>query len=415
MGVTYDYLLLGGGTSCGYAAAAIRELDKDGSICIVGEGSEPPYDRPPFSKYFLTDSTKHVSDFHSKDESFYPENSIDLRFRKRAIEIDREAKQVHFEGGERLGYNKLLYALGCTAREFPQASEGEILYLRTAEDSAKIRDLAEKSESCVIIGAGYIGCEVAASLSARGLKVSLVEQGDRVWPQFPSVAAAAAIQRQLEAMGVQVATSDPVTHVLSGKRVTTAADHEYHGDFVIAGIGHLHLRELAKQSGLEMGMQGVRANARLRTSDPSIWVSGDVAEFDDHVLGDVYIAEHHLHAKATAEHVGRVMAGLDEPFVNVPYIFSDVGPLSMILRGYPERGEQSFAFGNPAAPVITEVFLSAGGRVLGVVDVRKDYKAQEPISEMFEKLIKNRVNLSSRIEELSQADFDFMRLGALVS
>jgi 3-phenylpropionate/trans-cinnamate dioxygenase ferredoxin reductase subunit len=415
MPAMYDYLLLGGGTSCAYAAAAIRETDQNGSIGIVGASGEPPYDRPPFSKYYLTDASKQISDFHSKDESFYPDNQIDLVLNHRAVNIDRSAKQVEFENGSKIAYGKLLYALGCTPREFHDHTDQEPMYLRTAEDSKAIRDRIASSKSCVIIGGGYIGTELAASLTARGLKVALIEQADRLQPGFPSRPVADAVRRELESMGVTVVTGEPVSHVYAGRRVITASDHEYSGDFVVAGLGHVHQRDLAKNCGLEMGMRGVRANMKLRTSDPNIWVSGDVAEFDDTVLGDVYIAEHHLHAKATAEHAGRVMAGLDEPFKNVPYFFSDVGPLSIILRGYPERGAQSFVFGNPTSPAITEIFLSSTGRLMGMVDVRRDYKQQDPISEMFENLIKNRVNLSSHIERLNNPNFDLTSLNELVS
>lgn len=415
MATSYDYLLLGGGTSCGYAAAAIRENDKTGTIGIVGADTEPPYDRPPFSKYFLTDSTKLVSDFHSKDESFYPENNVELRLGMRATEIDREHKQVAFESGEIIGYGKMLYALGCSARPIHKDTEEEIYYLRSAADSLRIRKMAEPGGSCVIIGGGYVGCELAASLAARGVEVTIVEQGDHVHPNFASRPIAEAIQRELVGMGVHVATNDPVAHIFGGTRITTREGHEFTGDFIVAAVGHIHNRELAKNAHLEMGMHGVRANSKLRTSDANIFVSGDIAEFDDSVLGDVYIAEHHLHAKASAQHAGRVMSGIEEPFRNVPYFFSDVGPLSMILRGYPERGEQSFVFGNAEAPFITELFLSAGGRILGVIDLRKDYKQQDPISEMFEKLILNRVNLASQVEQLRQPGYDLMSLGDLVT
>lgn len=138
----FDYLLLGGGTSCAYAAVQIRSLDPNGTIALLGEESEPPYDRPPFTKYFLWNDEKNIDDFHSKDESFYPQNQIELLLGKRAVSIDRSAKTVGTESGESFQYGKLLYALGSEPRRLsiPGGDEhGCSERLRIARESGDMR------------------------------------------------------------------------------------------------------------------------------------------------------------------------------------------------------------------------------------------------------------------------------------
>ncbi len=414
MANSYDYLLLGGGTSCAYAAVALREHDKNGSVAILGAESEPPYDRPPFTKYFLWNDEKKVDDFHSKDESFYPENHVELLMGKRAVGIDRAAKKVKAEGGEEYGYGKLLYALGSEPKRLPVEGADSAWVLRTAEDSARIRNAAVKGAKAVLIGGGYIGAELASSLVGRGCEVWLLEVGDRVWPLFPSKAVAERVTKELERMGVHVERNARATRIEGGKTVHTQDGRKFDGDFVVMGVGAAPRIGLAKESGLNLGGQGVRADSRLRTSDPSIWASGDVVEYDDSRIGAPYRIEHHLHAKGSAMHAARVMAGQESDFDGVPYFFSDVGDLSMNLRGYPERAAQAFLVGDDEAPVITEVSLFDDGTIAAMVDLRKDYKAQDPICELFEKLIKQRKSAKALEQELRNPSFDPMSLEKLL-
>jgi len=410
MPTTYDYLLLGGGTSCAYAAVQIRALDRESSVAIVGAENEKPYDRPPFTKYYLWNDDKRVDDFHSKDESFYPEHNIELHMGLTATEIDREARKVRTADGQEFGYAKLLYALGSEPRRLPLAG-GEPWVLRTAEDSTRIRSAATKGAKATLIGAGYIGAELAASLVGRGCEVTLIERGPRCWPMFPSKPVAEAVGRELERLGVRCIYGAQVSG-LHGTSVGLASGEEMAGDFVVAGIGATPRVDLARAAGLEIGARGVAAGEDLRSSDPNIWVAGDVAEYPNAHIGAPYRTEHHLHAKATAEHCGRAMAGEDGPFTEVPMFFSDVGEQSMNLRGYPEFADRSYVVTRPDDEAITEVFLFADGRIAGVVDLRKDWKSQEPLMALFADLVQRRVN-ASPIEKELQPGFTIERLADL--
>ncbi|MEX2243107.1 MAG: NAD(P)/FAD-dependent oxidoreductase [Fimbriimonadaceae bacterium] len=387
--MTYDYLLLGGGTSCAYAAVAIRDHDKNGTVAILGAEDEKPYDRPPFSKYYLWNDEKNVDDFHSKDESFYPQNDIDLILGKRAVAISRANKTVKCEDGTEVKYGKLLYALGSEPRRLQVPGGDTAWVLRSSEDSKKIRAAATKGAKAVVVGGGYIGAELAASLVGRGCEVTVIEAGDKAWARFPSRPSAVAITNELRAKGVNLVTDETVA-AIEGNTVKTKDGKSFAGDFVVVGVGASPRIELAKAAGLDMGKSGVLASTTLQTSDPNIWACGDVAEYMDAVLAEHYRVEHHLHAKGSAAHCGACMATQPSDYKGLPWFFSDVGDLSMNLRGYPEKAAKSTVISDTDDPVVTEAFFFADGSVAGVVDVRKDYKVQDPIMEKFGELIQSR-------------------------
>lgn len=410
----FDHLLLGGGTSCAYAAVSLREHEKNATVAILGQENEPPYDRPPFTKYFLWNDEKKVDDFHSKDESFYPENNIELILGSKAASIDVANRKVVLEGGEEVHFGDLLYALGSEPVRLGIPGADQAWVLRTSEDSARIRQAASKGARAVIVGAGYIGSELAGSLAGRGCEVTLVERGDSVMAAFPSKAIAAAAQRELESKGIRVVTGANAQSIEDGKRVVTDKG-TFEGDFVVMGVGARPRLDLAKAAGLLVGDKGVRTNAQLQAvSDPCVWVAGDVLEYPDPYLGENYRIEHHLHAKASAQRAGAGMAGQIADFDAVPYFFSDIGDQSMQLRGYPEKAAKSYLTSNTDEPVVTEIYLFGDGRIAGFADLRKDYKAQDPYCELFEKLIRARAKAGSLEAEMAQPGFDLDRLSTLL-
>lgn len=409
MAKPYDYLLLGGGTSCGYAAAAIRDRDKNGSIGIVSADNQPPYDRPPLSKGFLKNPDLSLSDIHSKDESFYPDNGIELHLGVRCEALDRSAKSARLSDGSEVSYGKLLYALGSTPRRLDYPGSQNAVVLRTGADGESLRAKAPAAKSVVIVGAGYIGSEVSATLRAVDVEVTLLELGDSVMPGFPSKPTRAAVRDELERLGVHVQEGDTVVEADS-TLVTCRSGRVISADLVLHAVGVKPNVELGSSAGLEVSNWGIRADSTLKTPDPSIWVAGDIAEYAEPITGRDYHAEHHLHAKWTGEHVGACMAGDAREYRKVPYFFSDVGRLSIILRGWPELADRSFVLGNLEEPAFSEVFVKNDGRVIGFVDVREDYKAQDPICDLFERLIGEGADLSSRLRDLENPSFDVLSL-----
>lgn len=412
----FKYVLLGGGASCAYASASIREKDSDGSLAIISADTELPYDRPPLSKTFLTRDDFQVADAHSKDESFYREKNIRIFINSPVKALDRNAQRVILHDGREIQYERLLFALGSTPKKLPVPGGYLAMLLRTSNDAERIRRRAQTARSAVIIGGGFIGCEVAGSLLRRGVEVSLVEIAPTLWPPVPSLPARQAVKDELERAGCRVFASRRVVELQGEDPVVVRLDsgEVLQGDFVVAGIGVTPNVEIAREAGLEIGSWGVISDNTLQTSDPRVWVAGDIAEFEDSLSGNLYHAEHHLHAKWTGEHAGAGMAGEKQPYRRIPYFFSDVGDLSMIWRGYPERAIASFVFGDTKEPAFTEVFLTEDSRVIGMVDVRRDYSAQEPLSDLFERLISARADVSQYLQDFMNPSFDLLALEQLV-
>jgi 3-phenylpropionate/trans-cinnamate dioxygenase ferredoxin reductase subunit len=406
----YDVLLLGGGTACGYAAAAFRERDKNSTLAIITADDQPPYDRPPLSKKFIVRDDFTPEDIHAKEPSFYLQNNVDLMLETEIAAIDTEAKEVILANGSKVEFGKALYALGSSPVELEALADApNTSVLRTTDDAVRLRAMISAADRVALVGGGYIGAEAAAALAGKGAQVTIIEKGDSVWSLFPSKTAAQAVHRYLEEMGVRILTNQTAVE-RAEKLLRTDKGEDVPADVVVVCVGARPNISLAKQAGLEMGESGVKASSTLQTSDPNIWVAGDVAEYPDIVIKRDARIEHHLHAKWTGEHAGRALAGEIRAYRKVPYFFSDVGDLSMILRGDPQPDNQVFLFGDPREPAFTELYLTNDGNIAGLVDLRKDYKAQEPIDELFERLILEEANLSSRLDDLRNPSFNLLDL-----
>lgn len=412
MNATYDYVLLGGGTSCGYAARGIRELDANGSVLIISADSEPPYDRPPFSKGFLKNDGMDVSDAHANEDDFYRDQGIEVLLSQTARSIDLAKKEVAMDGSA-VGYGKLLYALGSEPRRLNIPGGESLWTLRTASDSVRIRNAAEQGARAVLIGGGYIGTEVAASLATRGVEVTLLEAGDRLHRYLPE-AMAQAIRAQLESMGIRILTGQAVESV-EGREVRTKAGDVFEADFCIEGVGATPRLKLAEDAGLKMGATGLSADATLRSSDPNVWLAGDVVEYPDPIMERAFRAEHHMHAQWTGHHAGRSMAGAMDEYRKAPYFFSDIGPLSFILRGDPEATGRTFDVGSSDGPRLSRFVVRDDGRLASFNDLRTDWSEQEPLVDLVERVIEGNVPVEPLVSTMGSADFDPARLGELMT
>lgn len=409
---SYDYVLLGGGTSCGYAARGIRELDADGTVAIISADNEPPYDRPPFSKGFLKNDGMDVSDAHANEDDFYTDKNVEVFLNKNASALDLSGKKVRMDDGE-VGYGKLLYALGSEPRRLKIPGGESLWTLRTASDSVRIRKAAQEGAKAVMIGGGYIGTEVAASLAARGVKVTLIESEDRLHRYLPD-AMAKAIREQLESMGIQILTGESVESV-DGRIVKTKGGHEIEADMVIEGVGAIPRLQIAEEAGLAKGKSGLTADAALRSSDPNVWLAGDVVEYPDPIMGHPFRAEHHMHAQWTGLHAGKVMAGATEEYRKAPYFYSDIGPLSFILRGDPEASGRTFDVGSADGPRLSRLVVRDDGRLGSFNDLRTDWSEQEPLVDLAERIIEGNVPVEALVSDMESPGFDPARLGELLT
>lgn len=405
------YLLIGGGLAAANAAEAIRQHDDSGSILLAGREKYPPYDRPPHSKDFLSDDEKKPEDTYSKPDDFYAENRVELLLGVKATDLDPGTRTVTFNSGDTARYERLLLATGARPNSLPGVSGQDlpgVFLLRTADDSQGIRAAIKSAKKAVMIGAGFIGMEVAAVCVERGLDVTILTHGDKIWSQLkPSADLNNFIRSAYEEKGVTFLFNEEVASFEgSGKlqSVRTKSGKTIEADLAVVAVGVTLNTELAKDAGLEVDeKQGVNVDSSLRTSDPNIFTAGDISYFDDVALGKRWHVEHYMNAMWQGEAVGAIMAGEEKPFDQVAYFFSDIllpdNSLSMIMRGDPDAGKQSKVLGDLNGGEFVELYHDESGSVRMGVAFSHDYEKLEPISEKLEAFIREKKN----VNEIDQA------------
>jgi 3-phenylpropionate/trans-cinnamate dioxygenase ferredoxin reductase component len=323
---SYTYVILGGGLAGGAAVEGIRQHDPDGSILLISAENERPYDRPPLSKQLWT-GAKRVEQIFKQPQSFYTEHGVELRLDTEATELNVSEHMVRDRSGESFRYKKLLMATGGAPRKLtiPGGGLPGLSYYRTLNDYQQLRAAATPGKSAVVIGGGFIGSEMAASLCVNQLRVTMIFPDQwlvsRVFPE----SLGRALTDYYRSKGIVVLAGDTavsIDRVNDGYFVQTREGARVHGDLVVVGIGIAPNMSLAKAAGLKTG-NGVVVDEFLRTSDPDVYAAGDVAFFPEAVLGPRRI-EHWDNAITQGKHAGRNMAGVNQPFTEMPYFFSDL-------------------------------------------------------------------------------------------
>jgi NADPH-dependent 2,4-dienoyl-CoA reductase/sulfur reductase-like enzyme len=328
----YRYLIVGGGMTGDAAVRGIRDHDPDGSIGIIGEEPDPPYSRPPLSKAL----------WQGKDESTIwrgtADLGADLHLGRRAVAVDRAARQVTDDRGETYGYEKLLLATGGRPRELPGAAdEGGVVYFRHLPDYRRLRSLADRGASFIVLGGGFIGSEVAAGLRGTGSEVTMVFPEDGIAARVLPAGLSESVNELYRSHGVEVIPGELVSKVVrddGGFRVHLESGRELEGDAVVAGLGIVPATELAEAAGLEVD-NGIVVDEYGRAGDTGdVFAAGDVARFPSAALGTSMRVEHEDQANSHGRAVGANMAGANQPYTHQPFFYSDLFEL-----GYEAVGE----------------------------------------------------------------------------
>jgi 3-phenylpropionate/trans-cinnamate dioxygenase ferredoxin reductase subunit len=344
------FVIVGAALAGAKAAEALREEGFAGQIVLIGAERHHPYERPPLSKEYLQGAAARETIFVHED-GWYALNSVDLRLGTAVTAIDRSARQVTLADGEQLGYAKLLLATGSVPRRLPVpgADADGVLYLRTVDDSDRLREALASASRVAVVGAGWIGLEVTAAARTAGAEVTVVEEaelpllrvlGPEVAPVF------AALHRE---HGVDFRFGARVSEVMvSGARggggvratgVRLADGTEIGADAVVIGIGAAPATGLAEAAGLEMAGGGVVTDAALRTSDPDIFAVGDIARAFHPLLRRPIRVEHWANALNQPATAAQAMLGQDAAYERLPYFFTDQYDLGMEYSGYAEPGQ----------------------------------------------------------------------------
>jgi 3-phenylpropionate/trans-cinnamate dioxygenase ferredoxin reductase component len=317
------YLIIGGGLAADAAVRGIRERDAAGSILVVSDEDWPPYDRPSLSKALWKGAPVDRIWRHTESAG------AELRLGRLVVAINRSSRIVRDAKGEVFGYEKLLLATGGSPRRLPEAPAG-VIYFRRFVDFQHTWELARRDAEFVVIGSGFLGCEIAAALSMNGRRVSLVFPdagiGDRLYPR----PLAHFLNVYFRKRGIDVRFGERVQRI--DKRAGKLVVHTHDGgqvatDAVVAGVGIEPNVELAHSAGL-IANAGIAVDETLRTNDPDIFAAGDAATFPCFALGRRLRFEHEDNARAMGRTAGRNMAGDAEPYRYLPSFYSDFFDLS---------------------------------------------------------------------------------------
>jgi NADPH-dependent 2,4-dienoyl-CoA reductase/sulfur reductase-like enzyme/nitrite reductase/ring-hydroxylating ferredoxin subunit len=369
-------VIVGGGAAGDSAAETLRREGHAGSITVIDTDPDVPYDRPNLSKDYLAGSApEEWIPLHPPE--FYAERGIELRRGPRVLAIDPAARQVRLDDGTELPYGALLLATGASpvhlAPELDRSTP-HVHYLRTLADSRRIVARAREGGRAVVLGASFIGLEVAASLRARKMSVHVVAPDERPLARVVGPELGDLVKRLHEDQGVVFHLRQKPRAVSDGS-VVLENDERLQADLLVAGIGVRPNVELAEAAGLAID-RGVAVDVRLETSASGIFAAGDIARWPDRHTGDRIRVEHWVVAQRQGQTAARNMLGLGERFEAVPFFWSRHYDISIDYVGHAERWDRIEIDGEVSAKDCAVRFLR-GGKLLAVATIGRERESLE--------------------------------------
>jgi 3-phenylpropionate/trans-cinnamate dioxygenase ferredoxin reductase component len=364
------FVIVGASLAGAKAAETLREEGFDGRVVLIGSESERPYERPPLSKEYLRGEADGKPYVH--DESFYGARDIDLRLGTTVTGLDAAAGRVTLDGGETLAFDRLLLTTGSEPRRLPipGGDLDGVRYLRTTGDSDALRAAIERGGRLVVVGAGWIGSEVAASARQKGMDVTVLDPlavplervlGPEVGGIYRDIHADHGVQML---MGTGVEAFEGAGRV---ERVRTSDGQTLDADLVVVGIGVTPRTGLAEAAGLDVD-NGVLVDARLRSSADTIFAAGDIAN-QQHPFYDTRVrVEHWANALNQGPAAARSMLGSGDVYDTLPYFFSDQYDVGMEYSGYAPEWDRVVFRGDTAGREFIAFWLQ-GGRVVAGMNV----------------------------------------------
>lgn len=361
--------IIGAGLAGAKAAEALRKDGYDGRIAMFGDEARLPYLRPPLSKDYLRGESDLDAVF-VHPQAWYDEHRIDLRVSTPVRAIEPKVKTLLLDDGSRIAFDRLLLSTGASSRrlDIPGHDLAGVHYLRSLDDADAIRSAATGAHRAVVVGGGWIGAEIAASLRQLGLPVAMVA-GTSVPLERVLGAEVGGVYRDLHAehgveflMNQRVAAFQGQTAV---EAVETADGTRISGDLVVVGIGAEPRTRLAQEAGLDVG-NGIIVDEFLETSTPGIYAAGDVAAAWHPVLNTRLRVEHWDNARRQGRTAARNMLGRAEPYARIPYFYSDQYDLGMEYAGYAPGWDRVVFRGEPASREFVAFWLLDGRVVAGM-------------------------------------------------
>jgi NADPH-dependent 2,4-dienoyl-CoA reductase/sulfur reductase-like enzyme len=404
------YLLIGGGLASIRAARQIRASDPDGRLVIACEEAVPPYDRPPLSKEYLRgDKTRDALFLETTDWLAEHHVEVSLGTPVTSLDVRDHAASV---GGEHITFERALIATGGRPIRLrvPGADLQGIHYLRTATDADGIRHDAARGGKAVVVGGGFIGIEVAATLRQRGVEVTVIEALPRIWARFGNEALSAYVARYCGERGVRFMTDTTVAEFRgdssSGRLVSveTAAGDSIACEMACIGVGIAPNVGLAAEAGLTVD-NGIVVDEQLQTSEQCIYAAGDVINYLDPIFQKRRRVEHWGHAEYSGQIAGANMAGGTRAYEFLSYVWSDIFDLRLEFAGDESDHDLAVTRGDPSRDTFVIIYLKADRAVAF-------FAVNTPPREfaVIRRLIQTRRDLAGREGQLGDPSFNLRGL-----
>ena len=369
-------IVIVGGGGAGFAAAEMLRRQKyEGDLVMLSSDDAPPVDRPNLSKDYLAGSAPEEW-LPLRDQSFYSDNSIDLRLKTTVAAIDARAREVTLASGDKLPYDRLLLATGAepVSPSIPGSKPSDVLVLRSLKDCRAIIERAKTARRAVVLGASFVGLEVAASLRARDIEVHVVAPEERPMEKILGPDFSRLVQTLHEQHGVVFHLRDTASS-MEGKRVTLKSGNVLEADLIVAGLGVRPRLSLAETAGLKID-HGIVVDAFLETSAPGIFAAGDIARWPDRHTGQAIRVEHWVVAERQGQAAALNMLGRRQPFDAVPFFWSQHYDVPINYVGHAGKWDELAVEGDIAGKDGL-VRMRRAGRTLAVASVFRDLASLE--------------------------------------
>ena len=379
----FELMILGGGLTAARAIREYRTAGGDGRIALLTRERNLPYHRPPLSKRFLRGEAES-NDTLVEPQEFYDRNEVELLLGREATAVDLREQAVTTGDGNRHRYRRILVATGSRpiALEVEGADLPGVFSLRSLEDAASIREAASQARDAVVVGSGFIGMEVAASLTEIGLEVTLVSRDIDLFAQLGSPEISEHLVELYRQQGVHVLRGDEVRAFRGHSRVDTVELHvgePIGAGLAVVGVGvRPAVPSFVGQIAVE---DGIIVDDRFRTTVPGVYAAGDVARFFDPVFGRRRRIEHWSNANYQGAQVGKVLAGVDTGYDTVSTFFTEAFGLTLRVFGDVSQHDDrvsrgTFADGNAI------VFYLDRGRLVGTLHTGQDEETEETLKRL---------------------------------
>jgi 3-phenylpropionate/trans-cinnamate dioxygenase ferredoxin reductase subunit len=403
------FVIVGASLAGAKAAETLRAEGFDERVVLIGAEDERPYERPPLSKDYLRGEVDRET-VYVHPEGFYADHDIELRLGRTAVSLNTAARELALDDGERLRYDRLLLTIGAEPRSLsiPGGDLDGVLYLRSVADCDALRERLDRGGRVVVIGAGWIGAEVAASARQRGLEVTVIDPltvplervlGTEVGAVYRDIHLDHGVQMLL---GTGVEAFEGANAV---ERVRTTDGRELDCDFVVVGVGVQPRTVLAAQAGLAVD-NGILVDEHLQTGAPGVFAAGDAANVHHPFYGERIRVEHWANALHQGPIAARAMLGEPDVYDRLPYFFSDQYDVGMEYAGFARTWDRVVFRGDPATREFIAFWLT-GDRIVAGMNANV-WDVTDPI----QRLIRERVAVDDRrladphvsLEDLVPAD-----------